>query len=1031
MDIEKNSWQIDFMNPPAKYRAKPFWSWNGKLNKDIMREQINKFSEMGYGGFHIHARVGLADTYMGKHFLECVDFCNKYAKKKYMETWLYDEDKWPSGFGGGYVTKKEENRNKCLLLSKNRYLDGSYIKNRKQPSRLSENGTTKLLAAYHVKLDENGFLQEYSCVNVDSPKANWFAYRILTEELPWFNESAYADLLNSQATYSLISETHEKYKQLVGEEFGKSIPAIFTDEPQHSMVHTLRESLANEEPVIPYTESMDMDFAEVYGYSLLEHLPEIFWNDSRLVSKVRWQFHDWLTERFANSYFGVLQNWCQKNNLMLTGHVMRESTLSTQTEFVGETMRLYPKFDLPGLDILADRYEYSTAKQVQSVSHQFGKPGVICELYGVTNWDFDFKGHKRQADWLMALGTNVRVPHLAWMYMGGESKRDYPAALDGHSPWYYRYSVVEDYLARVSVALTRGQAKVRVAVIHPIESYWSVYGPDDQTGNIRNKLETEFKQLIEWILFGQIDFDFMAESLLLEQTIDYNAGELKVGQMKYEAVVVPPLVTIRRNTLKILNQFAKQGGKVIWMGEYPEYVDAEETDSLEFFNCGINIGFDQRALLKELEPMRDVKIVQPNGATIDHLIYQLREDKEEGWLFVAAGRKADNSHMKTFFREDNGIPHIKIGVRGRYSAENCDAMKGKIKGIPTTIEKDWTWISVPFYEHDSVLLHLMPESDSKIPSKNLDEQERLEYLPSLVSYHIHEDNVLLLDMPEYRLDGGMWRKREEILRLDNFIRQEVGFPKRRDAFPQPWLSGNDNPTDHLVELRYIIESKIDIESVDLAYESDAEIFWNGKQIKDQKDRFYLDRAIHRVTLDAIRSGKNELLLKIPFGPKTNLEACYLLGMFGVEVKGDYTILSELPEKIGFGDIAMQGFPFYGGNISYHLEFECQEEGIFSVCIPRFQAPLVDVVIDNGEKHPIFIKPYQTEFERFTKGKHALEVISYGNRVNQFGQVHNCSDGEIYYGPNSWRTEAEEWSYAYQLRPMGIVSTPFIRQKIAR
>ena len=27
-----------------------------------------------------------------------------------MEAWLYDEDRWPSGFAGGYVTKKVSNR---------------------------------------------------------------------------------------------------------------------------------------------------------------------------------------------------------------------------------------------------------------------------------------------------------------------------------------------------------------------------------------------------------------------------------------------------------------------------------------------------------------------------------------------------------------------------------------------------------------------------------------------------------------------------------------------------------------------------------------------------------------------------------------------------------------------------------------------------------------------------------------------------------------------------------------------------------
>lgn len=49
--------------------------------------------------------------------------------------------------------------------------------------------------------------------------------------------------------------------------------------------------------------------------------------------------------------------------------------------------------------MLCDRREFSTAKQAESAVHQFGREGMTSELYGVTNWDFDFRGHKLQGDW--------------------------------------------------------------------------------------------------------------------------------------------------------------------------------------------------------------------------------------------------------------------------------------------------------------------------------------------------------------------------------------------------------------------------------------------------------------------------------------------------------------------------------------------------------------------------------------------------------------------------------------------------------
>ena len=187
--MSNDGWKVEFADPSAKYRGQPFWSWNGKLDKDIIKEQIDSFSEMGYGGFHIHSRVGLADEYLGDKFMDCVKYAHDYASEKKMLVDLYDEDKWPSGAGGGRVTKTEAYRARCLLLSKKKYPDGTHIIGRKQHSRLTENGITRFLSAYSVLLDKNGYLTSYKRVSADDPYANYFAYEILTDKLPWFNET--------------------------------------------------------------------------------------------------------------------------------------------------------------------------------------------------------------------------------------------------------------------------------------------------------------------------------------------------------------------------------------------------------------------------------------------------------------------------------------------------------------------------------------------------------------------------------------------------------------------------------------------------------------------------------------------------------------------------------------------------------------------------------------------------------------------------------------------------------------------------
>ena len=166
---------------------------------------------------------------------------------------------------------------------------------------------------------------------------------------------------------------------------------------------------------------------------------------------------------------------------MSTGHLLGEDSVRGQASCVGDAMRCYRESQLPGIDNLCDNRDFFAAKQATSIARQYGKAGILSEMYGVTQWDFDFKGYKLAGDWQAALGITVRVPHLAWASMNGEAKRDYPAAIGWQSPWYKDFSYIENHYARLNYCLTRGKAIVHVGVMHtataPIRRgciYWAI-----------------------------------------------------------------------------------------------------------------------------------------------------------------------------------------------------------------------------------------------------------------------------------------------------------------------------------------------------------------------------------------------------------------------------------------------------------------------------------------------------------------------------------------------------------------------------
>ena len=531
---EKDLSKVLFKNPTSEYRGAPFWAWNCELKKDELLWQIEQLKAMGLGGFHMHSRDGMATPYLSDEFMELIESCVDKAEKEGMYAYLYDEDRWPSGSAGGIITKDRKYAQRYLFFTT------KHEDNAVSFDEAYETGKPYFVAAYDIILNDNGELLKYNKIEFDGDAkgTKWYAYIKTPHPKGWFNNECYVNTLSKEAIEKFISTTHETYKKKVGDRFGKVIPSIFTDEPQFSLKETLDFAQSKMDVTLPWAMDLEDTYKEHYGESLIDKLPELFWElPESEISVTRYNYHDHVTFRFTEAFADNCGIWCENNGIALTGHMVEEATLHLQTSSIGEAMRAYTHFAIPGIDILCNNVETTTAKQAQSNVHQYGKEGMMAELYGVTNWDFDFRGHKFQGDWLAALGVTLRVHHLSWVSMKGPAKRDYPASINYQSPWYKEYKYVEDHFARLNTALTRGKPEVKVGVIHPIETYWLHFGPKENTAAIRERLDEQFVDINRWLLEGLIDFDYICESTLPNQRAEIT-DTLQVGKMKYSAIIV-------------------------------------------------------------------------------------------------------------------------------------------------------------------------------------------------------------------------------------------------------------------------------------------------------------------------------------------------------------------------------------------------------------------------------------------------------------------------------------------------------------
>ena len=1016
-----------FRSPTCEYRSAPFWAWNCRLEKDELLRQADILGEMGFGGYHMHVRSGLATEYLGDEFMDLISDCVNRAKKNKMLAWLYDEDRWPSGFAGGLVTRDEKYRMRYLLFTAVPYENAGADKSEyaNEQNRAKRSGVnSKLIARYDITLDEKGCLREYRLLgDGEEPRGLVrYAYIESPQNSPRYNGFTYVNTLDRKAIDRFIEVTHERYKDKIGSEFGKTVPAIFADEPQTTFKTTMKTPFSTDDVTLPFTDDLEESFKAAYGFSLIEHIPELFWElPDGGVSRTRYLYHDHTAERFAEAFSYNIGDWCRKNGILFTGHMMREPSLDSQTSAVGETMRNYPGFTIPGIDMLAFRREFNTAKQAQSAVNQQGAEGMMSELYGVTTWDMDFRGYKTSGDWQAALGVTVRVPHLSWVSMEGEAKRDYPASINYQSPWYKEYPFIEDHFARVNTVMTRGKPVVRVGVIHPIESFWLNWGPNSQTSLRRSQLDREFADLTEWLLFGGIDFDFICESTLPKLCSDGKAP-FTVGNMKYDAVIVPGCETLRSTTLERLTSFAHSGGKLIFAGRMPTLLDAVPSDlPAKLFSESTQVEFSRASLLDALEPFRTLKITSGSGSLTSNFIYRMRCDGDSLNLFIAHGK--DNAN-----RDLSKTEGIKITLPGHYKVKLYDTLTGEIKPMAYRHEGGSTVISATLQQADSLLLGLTPSEEVfAAPEAPAKPTESLS-LPVCCEnrFVLDEPNALLLDIAEWALDDEPMKGAEEILRIDTAVRKRFGWTPWGGSADQPWYLPKKAP-DHTLHLRYTFRSRIDLAAPTLAMENPetATVRFNSLPVDTSAPvGYYTDKSIKTVVLPDMHKGMNTLEIDMPYGEATAAERVYILGKFAVDVNGYDLTVNRLPDKIGFGDITSQGLPFYSGKLTYILPVSVKKAGKLNLRVPKFRATLLRATLGE-ESFPIAIAPYAASFE-VKKGRQELKLDAYIPRTNGFGPIH-CADEKVsYQGPGYWRTIGDSWSYEYCLMTEGIISSPELK-----
>ena len=609
----------NFHQPPREYGILPFWFLNGELDPQEMLYQLREFREKGMPGIILHGRYGLETDYIGETYLDRINYAVEEAEKLGLQTWIYDEMNWPSGTADKRVLQARpdlvQRYIECINFTVRgpwfTYLTGA-------DSRYNDFEKSTPVAAFAVRLDGQGEVIDLTpnlsfrdVIPWEAPAGNWRLIYIVEKVADY-----YIDALNPEATAEFLKLGYEPYASAVNGKMSSQMLGFYTDEPAMHYYLT-----GGDNPIVPWTKDMFRRFQARNGYNLRPRLADLFFDISPESARVRYDFYNTLTDFYSQAYYQQIHEWCQKNNVLFTGHLLYEEWLRRLIRVEGNLFKHYPHMDVIGVDHLypiignRDRPDEHVAMKVgSSAAHQLGSPRLLCESFGGIFMDATMQRMKWIADWEYVLGVNLLNPHGFHYTLEGPRKRDWPPSMFYQYPWWGYYGDFSNYISRLSHLLSGGKHIAKVAVLWPMNAMFATYTP--QTHNaFGDRIERDFNILTDLLLRLHYDFDYLDEDMLASAELDGNT--MRIRDEAYELLVLPPMTHLKLGTLEKLEKFTSQGGRILGMIFLPGQAFSESDGVTQL----VDISDRVRALFG-VEPGETQKDFQ-NQAGIDLLEKEL------------------------------------------------------------------------------------------------------------------------------------------------------------------------------------------------------------------------------------------------------------------------------------------------------------------------------------------------------------------------------------------------------------------------
>lgn len=523
------AWQEHWNQPAAEDR--PLQIAHHLAHSPGSAEEVNAFAHLGLGG--VVFNVDFDQHYLRSEekwqaFAAAVARCQELGLK----VWIYDEKGYPSGAAGGLV------------------LEG------------------------HPEY-------EATALAFDASRTDPFVVRPSYEHTHASNRYAasqrYPNLIDDRAMRRFLELTHDAYAQHVGQYFGETVVATFTDEPSLMAVNIgqLGEEVRKTIPVIdpldpsvqplpsvPWCYDLPERYQQRYGEDLMAARRSLFEGDNEADRRTRRQFWALVTELIDERYFGAIQQWCHAHRLASSGHTLWEEDILHHVALEGDGLQALARMDIPGLDMLSSdptaviHSGWMTAAMPSSAAVLNGGRRVMTEVS-----DFSQKMGKQGPAALPEMQATA-----AWQAAWGVTEFSvYYSSKDRPEETTRAYG---DYVGRLNALLRPARRDAAVLLYYPVWDLWAEYRPvaeplTPKTQSPRaQQILNSFNALGQRLERSQIPFVLVDHPFLAGATVQPD-GKLQIHEHCFSTLVLPDGVELPPEAAATVERFRQADGRVI------------------------------------------------------------------------------------------------------------------------------------------------------------------------------------------------------------------------------------------------------------------------------------------------------------------------------------------------------------------------------------------------------------------------------------------------------------------------------------